>query len=82
MRKQPPRPQQTDELEEFKRFLGPIATEYTDAQLLQLRREMHAMAGLLLDVYLSGKQGRKGIDSLPSGATLKAERSKKKISLG
>jgi len=71
-----------DELEEFKLFLGPIAREYTDGQLRQLRREMHAMAELLLDIYLSGKQGRNGIDSQRSGATLKAERSKNELPLG
>ncbi len=43
---------------------------------------MYAMAGLLLDIYLRRKQGRGDIDSMPSGGTLKAERSKKKISLG
>lgn len=41
-----------DEIEEFKRFLGPIAKDYTDAQLRQLRREMYAMAELLLDIHL------------------------------
>lgn len=37
--------------EAFKRFLGPAAGAYTEAQLLQLSREMHAMAELLLDIY-------------------------------
>jgi hypothetical protein len=68
-------PESMDEVEEFKNFLGPAAQGYTDAQLRQLRREMYAMAELLLDIYLSGKQGRKDIDSHRSGAMLKAERS-------
>lgn len=41
-----------DEIEEFKQFLGPAGAGYTGAQLPQLRREMHAMAELLLDIYL------------------------------
>ena len=44
------------ELEEFKDFLGMFAAPYSDAQLLQLRREMHAMAELLLDLYLYKKR--------------------------
>jgi len=44
-----------DELAEFKRFLGSTAKEYNNSQLQQLRREMHAMAELLLDVYLQKK---------------------------
>ena len=42
---------QTD-LEEFKEFLGSIATRYSDAQLIQLRSDMHSAARLLLDLYL------------------------------
>jgi hypothetical protein len=71
-----------DEIQKFKEFLGPVAQEYADGQLRQLRREMYAIAELLLDTYLSGEQGHKGIDSQPSGATLKAERSKNKSPLG
>ena len=41
-----------DETEKFKAFLGSAADGYSDAQLRQLRREMHAMAELLLDIYL------------------------------
>ncbi len=41
-----------NELEEFKAFLGPIATRYSDAQLVRLRSDMHAAARLLLDLYL------------------------------
>ena len=44
-----------DELAEFKRFLGPAGKEYSNSQLQQLRREMHTMAGLLLDIYLQKK---------------------------
>jgi hypothetical protein len=71
-----------DEIQKFKEFLDSAAKGYSDAQLRQLRREMHAMAELLLDIHLSGKQGRKGIDSHRSGAMLKAERSKNELSLG
>lgn len=39
------------ELEEFKNFLGPLAKEYTDPQLRQLRYELYAMTELLLDLY-------------------------------
>ena len=42
-------------LESFKSFLGPIAAQYTDAQLVQLRSDMHAAARLLLDIYLLEK---------------------------
>ena len=41
-----------DEIEKFKAFLGSPADGYSDAQLRQLHREMHAMAELLLDIYL------------------------------
>lgn len=41
-----------DEIEEFKSFLGPLAEGYNEAELRQLRYEMHAMAELLLDIYL------------------------------
>jgi hypothetical protein len=39
------------EMYEFVRFLGPLASEYTDAELRQLYTEMHQMANLLLDIY-------------------------------
>jgi hypothetical protein len=45
-----------DEISEFKKFLGPIAKDYNDAQLHQLRREMYAMADLLLDIHLNTKR--------------------------
>jgi len=40
------------QLDEFKKFLGPLARPYSDAQLRELRGEMYAMAELLLDIYL------------------------------
>jgi len=48
--------QHTEDLNTFKTFLGPVANEYTDAELEQLRDEMHAMAELLLDIYLYRKR--------------------------
>ena len=54
-----------DEIEKFKAFLGSAADGYSDAQLRQLRREMHAMAELLLDIYLYGQQRDKTKASLP-----------------
>jgi hypothetical protein len=45
--------------EEFKIFLGPLAKGYNDAELRQLRYEMHAITELLLDIYLEkGPQAR------------------------
>lgn len=44
------------ELEEAREFLGPLAAQYSDEQLGQLRREMYAMAELLLDIYLYKKR--------------------------
>jgi hypothetical protein len=46
------------ELAAFKTFLGGIADRYTDAQLLQLSREMHVMADLLLDIYEYGQAAK------------------------
>ena len=37
----------------YGRFLASAAKGYGDAQLRQLRREMHAMAELLFDIYLA-----------------------------
>jgi hypothetical protein len=48
-------PKAMDETEEFKHFLGLAAEGYSDAQLRQLRREMHARAELLLDIYFCEK---------------------------
>lgn len=49
------------ELDEFVRFLGPVAARYTRAELRQLRREMYELAELVLDFHYStqprGDQG-------------------------
>ena len=47
------------ELEEFKKFLGTLAKDYNEAQLQELRREMHGIAEILLDLYLAKKKGSK-----------------------
>ena len=50
------------EIEEFKKFLGPdVASRYTDAQLAGLRRDLHLMARLLLDIWIE----KKGMKRLP-----------------
>ena len=54
-----------DEIEKFKAFFGSAADSYSDAQVRQLHREMHAMAELLLDIYLYGQQRDKTKASLP-----------------
>jgi hypothetical protein len=41
----------TDEIGEFKKLLGPLASEYTESQIVQLYTEMYQMANLLLDIY-------------------------------
>jgi hypothetical protein len=41
-----------EEIEKFKDFLGPAGKGYSQAQLHELRREMYAMADLLLDIFL------------------------------
>lgn len=43
------------EIKQFREFLGLISARYTDAQLIQLRSDMHAAARLLLDLYLEKK---------------------------
>ena len=48
-----------ESLESFKAFLGPIASRYSDPQLVQLRSDMHAAARLLLDLYLLKKYPNK-----------------------
>ncbi len=55
-------------LDSFKAFLGPIAAQYSEAQLVQLRSDMRAAARLLLDLYLLKKQHpdaapRRGFDN-------------------
>lgn len=56
-----------ESLESFKAFLGPIAARYSDAQLIQLRSDMHTAARLLLDLYLmqkeSSRKGRRAFDN-------------------
>lgn len=44
------------EIEEFRKFLGPIASHYSECELPQLRREVYAMAEILLDFYLEKKR--------------------------
>jgi len=40
------------EMEEFKEFLGPdLAGNYSEAELTQLRHDMHELAEILLDLY-------------------------------
>ena len=56
----------TDEFEEFKARLGPLAAEYTEPQLRQLRAEMRAMAEILLDFYLLKIKNLKQSSSLTS----------------
>lgn len=51
---------QVDTIETFKEFLGDAAGSYTEAELRQLRQELHAMAELLLDIYLYKKRGSTG----------------------
>jgi hypothetical protein len=46
------------ELEEFKAFLGPLANDYTDGELYQLLREMHAMSEVLLDLHIAKDKAR------------------------
>lgn len=48
------------EIGEFRRFLGPLAAEYNYAKLVQLRWEMHEMAEVLLDFYLSRREKGQG----------------------
>jgi hypothetical protein len=56
-----------DEVKQFREFLGVAADGYNDAQLAQLRREMQAMAELLLDIYLH-KRSRSDRPTSSSGA--------------
>ncbi len=48
-----------DEIEKFKKSLGPVAKGYNEVQLRQLHREMRQMAQLLLDIYLYNKRQSK-----------------------
>jgi hypothetical protein len=47
-----------DELERLRKLVGPEAIPWTTAQLEQLRRDIDAMAALLLDLYRARKQDR------------------------
>ena len=47
-----------DDIGEFKTFLGALAEAYNEAELRQLQYEMHAMAELLLDIYLENNAKR------------------------
>lgn len=46
----------TSEIEEFKEFLGPLAARYSERELPMLRREMYAMAEILIDSHLENKR--------------------------
>lgn len=76
MRKSGPAKRRTSEvggsLEEFKVFLGPLADNYTSAELLRLRDEMHVMAEILLDFYLS-RSGPAKVATSPSSAGLSTQ---------
>ena len=56
IRKKTDEPLDPKSLESLKAYLGPIAGQYTDAQLVQLECDMRAAARLLLDLYLLKKQ--------------------------
>ena len=47
-----------DDLERLRNLLGDEADDWTTVQLEQLRRDVDAMAGLLLDFYRSRRTGR------------------------
>jgi hypothetical protein len=47
-----------DELERLRKLAGPEARGWTTAQLEQLKRDIDAMAALLLDLYRSRNEGR------------------------
>ena len=42
-----------EDIEQFKKLLGPLVMDYNEAQLRQLQGEMYAMAELLLDLYMA-----------------------------
>lgn len=46
------------ELEEIRAFLGEAGAGYSDSRLLQLYRDIFAMAELLLDVYVARKRAK------------------------
>jgi hypothetical protein len=47
-----------DELEKLRKLVGPEGDDWTTAKLERLRRDIDAMAALLLDVYRSRAPGR------------------------
>jgi hypothetical protein len=52
-----------EEIETFKALLGPVAANYSEAELRQLRYEMYTVAELLLDIYLDER--RKNVKQHP-----------------
>jgi hypothetical protein len=46
-----------EDIEQFKKLLGPLANDYNEAQLRQLQSHMDAAAELLLDLYIAKKKG-------------------------
>ena len=46
-----------EDIEQFKKLLGPLALDYNEAQLRQLQNEMSAIAELLLDLYIARRKG-------------------------
>lgn len=47
-----------DELERLRNLIGPEANEWTATQLEQLKRDIDAMAALLLDMYRIHRRDR------------------------
>lgn len=47
------------DLNEFREFLGPLAEQYNEAQLQQLRDEMRLMAEILVDHYILKRRGHR-----------------------
>jgi hypothetical protein len=50
---------ETDEIEEFRKSLGPIGSRYSRGQLAALLREMDILAEFLLDLYLYKRKDTK-----------------------
>ncbi len=55
-----------EEIQKFKEFFGPAAKGYSDPQLRQLRREMYAMAELLLDIHLYKRTCKRPAHNVPN----------------
>lgn len=47
-----------DDLDQFKKLLGPAAKGYNDVQLRQLHQDMHRLAELLIDISLYRERHR------------------------